>query len=88
MRVFAGLALVSCLLVTKDEFVHSKYCTAAEQWLHAVLFVMHPIVMASIALLWIRQALPILLIQAALTFAFGLYQVLCWNTAWGRWVVR
>ena len=34
----SGLAIFSCLLVTKDEFSHKQDCPAAEQWLHAILF--------------------------------------------------
>jgi hypothetical protein len=50
--VFAALAIFSCIFVTKDEQVHNRLCTAAEQWLHAVLFMLHPVVLASAALLW------------------------------------
>jgi hypothetical protein len=32
----------SCIFITKDEWVHSKLCKPAENWLHAVLFMVHP----------------------------------------------
>jgi hypothetical protein len=50
--VFMLLAVFSCVFVTKDEGVHRRYCTAAEQWMHAILFLLHPLVLAGAALLW------------------------------------
>ena len=50
--VYVALAVFSCVFVTKDEPVHRRYCSATEQWLHAVLFILHPIVLASAGLLW------------------------------------
>jgi len=46
------LSLVSCLLITKDEFVHKEHCPPSEQWVHAVLFVNHPIMLISLGFLW------------------------------------
>jgi hypothetical protein len=76
------LALFSCLFVTKDEIAHAKYCEPFEHWVHALLFVLHPIVLASIGYLWLRQARTLMFVQGALTLAFGLYQTLYWNTSW------
>jgi hypothetical protein len=52
LTVYVVMALFSSLLVTKDEFVHSDHCQAGENWLHAVLFVLHPLVFLSVGLLW------------------------------------
>ncbi len=52
VAVFVVLAIASCLFVTKDEFVHAGRCSPGEHWLHAILFLIHPISMASAALLW------------------------------------
>lgn len=49
---YVALAAFSCLFVTKDEPVHKRHCPAAEHWLHAVLFALHPIVLSAAALLW------------------------------------
>ncbi len=46
------LAIASSLIVTKDEFVHKEHCPASEQWLHATLFLLHPITLVSAALIW------------------------------------
>jgi hypothetical protein len=40
---FVFLFLLSCFSVTKDEWVHKKHCSSGEQWLHALLFVIHPV---------------------------------------------
>jgi hypothetical protein len=53
--LYLVLAAASCLIVTKDEFVHSRECKAGEQWLHALLFVMHPLVLGAGFLLWVDR---------------------------------
>lgn len=52
LKAYIGLAIFSCLFVTKDEFVHKECCPASEQWLHALLFLNHPIVLTAVGLLW------------------------------------
>jgi len=49
---YGALALFSTFFVTKDEFVHAEVCTGAELWLHALLFALHPVVLALAACLW------------------------------------
>ena len=82
LRTYVALAAFSCLFVTKDEIVHAKYCEPFEHWVHALLFLLHPIVLASMGFLWLREARTLMLVQGALTLAFGLYQTLYWNTSW------
>jgi hypothetical protein len=50
--VYIALAVFSSVFVTKDEPVHQRHCTAAEHWIHAILFLLHPVVLAGAALLW------------------------------------
>ncbi len=52
IKWFIALSLFSCFLITKDEFVHKECCPASEQWLHALLFINHPLLLLSISLLW------------------------------------
>ncbi|MBI2743250.1 MAG: hypothetical protein HYX48_04960 [Chlamydiales bacterium] len=52
VKIYAALAILSCLMVTKDEFVHKHHCPASEHWLHALLFINHPIMLASAGLMW------------------------------------
>ncbi len=100
IAVYVALAALSCLFVTKDEFVHARRCSAGEHWLHAVLFVLHPLCLGTIAALWLASrergamlggwlppsglAASILAGQLAVTAAFGLYQVAYWNLPWNR----
>lgn len=50
--VYIVLASFSSLLVTKDEFVHKHHCPASENWLHAVLFTLHPITLTCAGFMW------------------------------------
>ena len=78
--IYAALALFSCVFVTKDELVHAGRCTGGEHWLHAVLFVLHPLVFAAFAALWVaREHLVLLWVQTALTGIFALHQLIYWS---------
>ena len=50
--VFIGFSIFSCLMVTKDEFIHKEHCPGAENWLHALLFLLHPITLAVTGMIW------------------------------------
>ena len=52
LKWYIGLGVFSCLMVTKDEWVHKHHCPASDQWLHALLFINHPIVLGSIGIIW------------------------------------
>lgn len=52
LKIYIGLAAFSTLFITKDEFVHKEHCPGKELWLHALLFVLHPIALASAGLIW------------------------------------
>lgn len=83
VRVYVGLAIFSCLWVTKDEWVHTKYCRAEEHWLHSILFLLHPVVLALMGILWFRGDIMILRVflpfQLVLTLIFLFYQFTYWN---------
>lgn len=68
LKVYIALAVFSCVFVTKDEFVHKDCCPASEQWLHAVLFINHPVVLTSAGLLW-----PIIDAKRSPTWLSGLF---------------
>ncbi len=98
VAVFVILAIFSCIFVAKDEPVHRRYCSAAEQWLHALLFMLHPMVLASAALLWpatwsnsglfsgiVRFTgfeRVSLIFICAMMLGFGVYQFVFWNLLW------
>lgn len=52
LKIYIALSIFSCFFVTKDEFVHKECCPASEQWLHAILFLNHPILLTATGLLW------------------------------------
>jgi hypothetical protein len=90
---YIALALFSTLFVTKDEFVHKDHCPAAEQWLHAVLFVNHSIALSCLGLIWphlhgnevfsflppLNQLHVLVISQLIGSLGFCLYQVIYWN---------
>jgi len=83
LAVYVAMAALSCLLVTKDEAVHAHRCQPGEHWLHALLFVLHPVVLGTVGLLWWWQRdlwlLPALL---ALTGGLLVYQIVYWSLLW------
>lgn len=94
---YAGLGAFSSLLVTKDEWVHHRECEPAEQWLHSVLFVIHPVVLAAAFRLWPAlhpQAAESAMAPAGAAWVLGatavgatlmlLHQALYWNFLRGR----
>ena len=52
LTVYVVLAAASCILITRDEFTHARACDPTEHWLHAVLFVLHPIAFLAYGVLW------------------------------------
>jgi hypothetical protein len=82
---YVALAFVSCLVVTKDEAVHARLCSPGEHWLHALLFVLHPIVFLAIgALWWSGHHEWLVRAQLALTASLMIYQVVYWSVSWNR----
>ena len=80
LNVYVGLCAFSCLLVTKDEFVHTQNCEARENWLHAVLFVLHPLTFLAAGILWKQQLLShFLVLQAVAILLFMIYQIIYWS---------
>lgn len=81
--VFMILSVFSCLFVTKDEFVHRKECDLLESWLHALLYIFHPIVFTTSALLWkFYPEDPFIHYQPIIVGLFMVYQILKWSIPW------
>jgi len=80
LGLYTFFALASCILITKDEWIHASVCSGAEQWCHAMLFVLHGPILLTAGLVWflaphhfvLKMLPPIVLIC-------GLYQHLYWN---------
>lgn len=82
VKVYVGLSVFSCLFITKDEYVHTERCGATEHWLHAMLFVLHPLTLACAWFLWERGEKEIVTLQALVIFLFMSYQIMRWSTSW------
>lgn len=95
ISIYIGLSLFSCLFVTKDEWVHHTYCSAGEQWMHALQFIFHTLVLLCAGLLWpaihrhsstwveyVGFERTFFIGNFFLTFGFGLYQLIYWNFIW------
>ncbi len=52
LTIYIALSVFSTLFITKDEFVHNEHCPATEQWLHALLFILHPITLICAGFIW------------------------------------
>src|SRR3569832_756358 len=52
IKYYVITAILSCLMVTKDEFVHKHHCPAAEHWLHSILFVNQSVLLTTMGLMW------------------------------------
>lgn len=87
LTVYLSLAAFSCLFITKDEFVHSKNCTPSEHWLHAMLFILHPVSFLSAYHLVINGEVNFIKVQSAVIFCFMLYQSLRWSFPWRRQLI-
>lgn len=95
---YIALSIFSCLLITKDEFIHKHHCPATEQWVHAVMFINHPILLSSLGFFWYGMtvkestgafyhvdnplARSFMISQLIFVSLFCLYQIIYWNVIW------
>lgn len=80
LNIYIALCALSCLFITKDEFVHKEVCSASENWLHSILFVVHPVCFLSAGVLWLNGAnAEIIKIQPFVVLCFMVYQILYWR---------
>ncbi len=83
LTAYIIMAIFSCLFITKDEFVHSKECEPMENWLHALLFVLHPMIFLSAGILWRNYPdNEFIKYQPFLVLVFLIYQILRWSIPW------
>jgi len=77
LALYAALALASTVLVTKDEWIHARECDGAENWIHALLFALHPCVLIAAGVLWTRGEAASL--RAALPLAVAGWSFFQWS---------
>jgi hypothetical protein len=95
--LYIVLVSISCLCITKDEWVHQKLCSGMEQWLHSLLFVLHPVTLGltgwgwmqsdsqlsqGISTPWLPYFFNFIKLQLFMTLFFMIYQFLYWRTRW------
>lgn len=84
LSLYIFLCTISCFFVTKDEFIHHEVCSAFEQWLHSLLFILHPLVFLSAAIMWKEGGSSFLSLLPYLVGGFMLYQIFIWSIPWKR----
>jgi hypothetical protein len=78
--IFFALVALSALLITKDEKIHQRACSAGEQWLHSLLFLIHIPLLLSIGALWLVYPDSWFLPLAAIPVSVWIiYQIIYWN---------
>ena len=50
--LFTLLSVASCVFITKDELLYHQDCVPAENFVHALAFLLHPVVFVAVGLLW------------------------------------
>ena len=86
--IFLALAAFSCLFIAKDEWVHARLSSGGEQWLHALLFILHPLLFFAGWNLWRAGETGWLIAQSLLVAGFLVYQAVYWNGPWAPAVTR
>lgn len=76
---FGILSILSTLIITKDEFIHTEECEGTENFLHAFLFILHPLALMGLFFAWKLQLNQIIMIQTGIIGSFMLYQIIFWN---------
>jgi hypothetical protein len=83
--VYLALGIASCLFVTKDEPLHARACTPGEQWVHSILFLVHPVALFAAYEAWsVERSTALPIAGLALSGAFAVWQLLYWNTSWNE----
>jgi hypothetical protein len=83
--IYGVLSLISCLMISKDEWEHKELCTGLENWLHSLLFMIHPVVLIWIGFLWWTETPEFAVVAdfcVMLSLGFLFYQSFYWN--WRR----
>lgn len=75
---YAYTSVLSCLCITKDEWIHAQHSGPSEIWFHSLLFTLHPVVLISGYFIW-GQHLTFVRLFFFAVLAFGIYQFIFWN---------
>lgn len=75
---FISLGILSCVFITKDEWIHHAHSPPSENWVHSLLFVLHPVILFTAYTIWERDHFALQAFSVAI-FIFMLYQTIFWN---------
>lgn len=78
-KVLIVTSVLSTLIITKDEWIHSEQSSGAENWLHSLLFILHPLSLGVLYYFWTNKEIFYIQIQAGIISLFFIYQVFYWN---------
>ena len=85
LYIFICLAFFSSVFVTKDEFVHTELCDDKENWLHSILFILHPMCFVSAAYLWKNNLyMNFITGQLVILAIVMFYQIFYWSISWKK----
>lgn len=89
MTLYLLAAILSCLSITKEEWLHREVCSGSEHWLHAMMFMLHPLSLLAAGITWQRLDRPlihladwrlnVLLVYTAGTAIFLVYEMFYWR---------
>lgn len=82
--IFIALSIISTLIITKDEWVHSEQSYPTENWLHSILFIIHPVALGALYFAWKFNFKTVIQVQAFIIAVFMLYQIIYWNFMQGN----
>lgn len=83
LNFYVALSLFSCIFITKDEFIHKDLCSKTEQWLHSILFILHPLTFSAAFYIWKYEGSSnFLKLQTLIILFFMLYQIIGWSLIW------
>lgn len=76
---FILCAALSCIIIVKDEFIHTQECSPKENIIHAFLFQIHPLSLIGLFWMWKNAHIQYINIQILVITVFLTYQIYYWN---------
>lgn len=81
LQTYIVIAILSSLIIVKDEWIHKKVCEGSENFIHALLFLIHSPILVFNGILWANNHQ---LFIARAVYVIGLFLVLIYQIAyWG-----
>lgn len=78
-NIFIASSIISTLIITKDEWIHTEQSSPSENWLHSLLFILHPLSLGVLYFYWQNDEKFLIIFQTGIISLFFIYQVVYWN---------